>query len=138
MSTEPGSPLTDLPERALDAALAHALRAPALPADFRTRLNALLGVTEIETREMAATRLEREYLAGLAELEAGYVRLRRRTVGLLLGGGIAAGAALPAILPWLQGLLGSYAPVALALLASAGGLGVAWYFPSRLTHLAEE
>lgn len=137
MSTEPGSPLSAL-EGALDAALAHALRAPALPADFRARLNALLGATKIETREMAATRLEREYLAGLAELEAGFVRLRRRTVGLMVGGGVAAGAALPLLLPWLQARFGSYASLALALLASAGGLGIAWYFPSRLTHPAEE
>jgi hypothetical protein len=138
MSTEPGSPPTDPPERALDAALAQALRAPALPAGFRIRLNAQVSATEIEDGATAAARLEREYRAGLSELEAGFVRLRRRTAGFLLAGAVATGAALPLLLPWLQARLGSYAPLALALLASAGGLGIAWYFPSRLTHLAEE
>ena len=138
MSAEPGSQPTDPTERALDAALAQALRAPALPADFRARLNAQVSATEVEDVSTAATRLEREYRAGLSQLEAGFVRLRRRTVGFLVGAGVAAGAAFPLLLPWLHARFGSYAPLALALLASAGAVAVAWYFPTRLTLPAEE
>jgi hypothetical protein len=138
MTTELGSPPADPPERALDAALAQALSPPVLPPAFRTRLDARVGDAAIEDRAAATARLEREYLAGLAELDAGYVRLRRRTVGLLLCGGLLAGAALPLILPWLQSRFGSYAPPALALLSAAAALGIAWCLPTRLTLPAED
>jgi hypothetical protein len=93
--------------RTLDAALAAALRPPALPPGFERRLAAALAAapqTDLDTAGRAT--LEREHLAKLAELEADYVRLRRRTLGTAIGAAFAAGAAAAVAMPWLQASFG--------------------------------
>jgi hypothetical protein len=111
-----GSDTSDTPEmRALDAALATALEPPVLPAGFEQRLAAALQADPHPVWDRAAREaLEREYLDRLAELDAGYVRLRRRTLGTLIGAAFAAGAALTIAMPLLQRALGTNLPYVLA------------------------
>ena len=90
--------------RTFDAALAAALRPPALPPGFEQRLAAALAAAPQETADRAT--LEREHRAKLAELEADYVRLRRRTLGTVIGVAFAAGAAAAVAMPWLQASFG--------------------------------
>jgi hypothetical protein len=111
---------------ALDAALGRALRPPAPPADFRIRLTATLArAGQHEDAESTRTRLERELHQGLAELESGYLRLRRRTLGTLIGGAFAAGAGLTLLLPWLKAVLGADAIWGVAVLGGTAGLMIA-------------
>jgi hypothetical protein len=110
----------------LDAALARALPPPQLPPDFRARLTA--AIAREGTHEAAGVparaRLEREHRERLAELEAGYVRLRRRTLGSVIGGAFAAGAAVALALPWIKSMFGPNAVLVLALLGAAVGLAI--------------
>ncbi len=107
--------------RALDAALTSALRPPALPPGFATRLAAALEAEERggDWSRDAREALEREHRERLAELDAGYLRLRRRTLGTLLGVAFAAGAVLALGMPWLHRTLGDKLPY---VLAGAGAL----------------
>jgi hypothetical protein len=102
--------------RALDAALAAVLEPPALPSGFRTRLAALLAEAERagDGRAARAAALDRELRERLAELDAGYLRLRRRTLGALIGGAFAAGAVMAVAMPWLEATFGANRPYALA------------------------
>jgi VIT1/CCC1 family predicted Fe2+/Mn2+ transporter len=79
------------------------------------------------------SRFEREHRERLAELEAGYLRMRRRTLGALIGGAFAAGIAVPVALPWFNEQFGRYAPAALAAAGAAIGLcvGVASWFNAQ-------
>lgn len=135
MTTQQNSgeaPLDPALDAALDAALARALLPPELPPDFRARLGAAI------TREAAVeavspqarARLEREQLERLRELEAGYLRLRRRTLGTLIGGAFAAGAAIALALPWLHATFGARTPLVLAAAGGIVGLSIgisAWF-----------
>ncbi|HTW38691.1 MAG TPA: hypothetical protein VMD49_08985 [Steroidobacteraceae bacterium] len=106
--------------RALDAALAAVLRAPELPPDFDRRLAAALRAAPAEEWSHAArAALEREHEERLAELQAGYVRLRRRTLGTWIGAAFAAGAAAALAMPWLQSLFGANV---LYIIAGAGSV----------------
>jgi hypothetical protein len=116
----------DALDSALDRALARALPPPGLPADFRGQLSAAIA------REAALealgpglrSRLEREQRERLAEFEAGYTRLRRRTLATLIGGAFAAGAAAAVALPWLKLMFGPNAVLALAILGTVAGLAI--------------
>jgi hypothetical protein len=89
--------------RTLDAALAKVLRPPALPPGFERRLaQALAAAPQPGWESAARATLEREHREKLAELEADYVRLRRRTLGTVIGAAFAAGAAAAVAMPWLQ------------------------------------
>ena len=113
-------------DAALDAALATALRPPAPDADFRIQLTAALArAGRDEDAEVTRMRLERERREGLAELESGYLRLRRRTLGTLIGAAFAAGAGLTLLLPWLKAMLGADAMLVIAALGGAAGLMIA-------------
>lgn len=110
----------------LDAALTHAFQPPRLPDDFRTRLWAALA----RERQSAATedvyaRLQREQTAALRELEANYLRMRRRTLLSLLGLAFAAGALATVALPWLMAHWGPAALVVLPALGAIVGLALA-------------
>ncbi|HTX25093.1 MAG TPA: hypothetical protein VMD03_10600 [Steroidobacteraceae bacterium] len=105
----------DPPMPALDAALGAALRPPVLPPGFERRVMAAVGAQpQGEWTRAARTKLERERLEHLAELKAGYVRLRRRTLGTLVGGAFAAGAVLTLALPALQAAFGANVSYVLA------------------------
>jgi hypothetical protein len=116
--------MTDLDpalDTALDSALARALPPPQLPADFRARLTAAIAqeaAIEAGSPPLRAL-LAREERERLREFEAGYLRLRRRTLGTLIGGAFAAGTVVALALPWLRATFGSHTPL---ILAAAGGL----------------
>jgi hypothetical protein len=113
-------------ERALEAALTRALRPPSLPADFHQRLQQMLARAAADpVTDEIRSRLERERLEQLAALEAGYLRLRRRTLGTLVGGAFAAGAGVALALPWLRASFGPDTPLILASLGGAIGLVIA-------------
>ncbi|MHB1872865.1 MAG: hypothetical protein ACYCT1_18740 [Steroidobacteraceae bacterium] len=63
-------------------------------------------------------RLEREQREQLAELENEFVRVRRGTLGTLLG------AAAAIAMPWLRAHLGSHVHVAITWGGVAVGLGI--------------
>jgi hypothetical protein len=130
MTIDPSASTTGAPEgpreRALDRVLARVLESPVLPAEFHARMQAAL----VRARESAGAgasgraRLEREQRERLAELEAGYLRLRRRTLGTLIGGAFAAGAAVAVALPLLRASFGPNAIFILAALGAVAGLAI--------------
>jgi hypothetical protein len=76
-------------------------------------------------------RLEAERRQQLEELEANYVRVRRGTLGTLIGVAFAAGAAATIAMPWLRAHLGAYTPLAIIWGAVALGLGMVFLDPLR-------
>ncbi|MGH8219700.1 MAG: hypothetical protein ACREUT_14235 [Steroidobacteraceae bacterium] len=131
MSESPGS--SGPFDRALDAALSRALEPPRVTEAFRERMRAALArSTETDLAGLRA-RLETERREMLAQLDAEYIRLRRRTLGTLIGGAFAAGAAAAIALPWMAKLVGPDAPLAVAAIGAAVGLGigVSSWFKSR-------
>ena len=128
MSREPSEAALD---RALDAALAHAWVAPELPAGFDARLQrALTRAAAEEVDGIALTqlrqKLEQEQGERLAALQAGYLRLRRRTLAVLITGAFAAGAAAAVAMPWLTNQIGPSAPLLMSAIGAAVGLAVAF------------
>jgi hypothetical protein len=122
----------DAADRALDAALAMALRAPHPRQDFRARLIRTLGNAQAEKAQAEIESMELEYRSGLAALDRSYVRIRRRTLGMLIGGGLVIGAALPLILSRLQSDFGPRAQLVIALASAAIGVGIAWLYPTQV------
>jgi hypothetical protein len=138
MSTNDFDPL----DTALDAALARALIAPALPAGFPMRLQAALSRQPQGADERALSRAlaQRDQHERMAELDADYLQLRRRTLGTLIGGAFAAGAAVAVAFPWLQANFGANAIYVLAGLGAVVGLGIgsaSWIGRLRLPNLLE-
>lgn len=118
-------------DQALDEALSRTLSGPEVPQAFRTRLNAALSrTTETELRSLRE-RMERERRQQLEDLQAHYVRVRRGTLGTLIGVAFAAGAATTIAMPWLRATLGAYTPIALTWGAVAFGLGIVFLEPLR-------
>jgi hypothetical protein len=120
-------------DRALDAQLERTLGAPELPAHFRMNLRAALVRAEDSSLSDARSRLERERRERLVELEQKYVRLQRRTLGVMIGGAFAAGAAAVVVLPWATAHIGPYAPLVIASTGAAVGIwiGFASWLRSR-------
>jgi len=128
----------DASERALDAILALTLAAPPLPAGFRGQVRAAV-LRTAQRSEVERARLESERCERLAEIEAGYLRLRRRTLGALIGGAFAAGVAVAVLMPWFNSTFGPNALFALAACGALVGLAIgtiSWMrhlgFPSPL------
>jgi hypothetical protein len=116
-------------DRALDAALAQALRAPGLPRGFRAELDAARQRLEHINVAQVRARLQDEHREQLATLRADFVRIRRTTLGTLLGTAFAAGGGTVLAMPWLRAHFGPVAPaliawggVALGLLLGAAAL----------------
>ncbi|MBS0388126.1 MAG: hypothetical protein JSR15_06560 [Proteobacteria bacterium] len=127
-------------ERALDAALARALVAPALPAGFRQQLRAAVARAAGAGASRAQLRaaVEREHAEQLAALRSGYVRLRQRTLGTLVGAAFAAGLLLNFALPWIRAHYGDSGVFALPAIGAAIGVGLslrAWWQRSSLARL---
>lgn len=116
---------------ALRQALQLALRPPVAPPDFRAHLRAALSRGSEADLLSLRERLESERRQQLQELEARYVRVRRGTLGTLIGVAFAAGAAVTIALPWLRAHLGEYTPVAIIWGAVALGLGMVFLDPLR-------
>jgi hypothetical protein len=127
-------------DAAVDAALARALSPPALPAGFQIRLQATLAqqACGADQRALSRAQAQREQWQHLAALDADYLRLRRRTLGTLIGGAFAAGAAVAVAFPWLQASFGPNAIYVLAALGALVGLGIgtaSWIGRVRLPNL---
>jgi len=137
----PQDPIGDAPlERALDAALARALTAPELPAGFRQQLRAAAARAADGNASRARLRAaaEREHAAQLADLRSGYVRLRQRTLGTLIGVAFATGLLLNFALPWIKASFGDSGLIALPAIGAAIGVGLslrAWWQRSNLARL---
>jgi hypothetical protein len=126
MTTDDLMPTEDPGAPALDGALARALAPPALPAGFHARLQAALLRERVGAPDRASSRAQaqREQRERMAELDADYLRLRRRTLGTLIGGAFAAGAAVAVALPWLQARYGADAIYVLASVGALIGIGI--------------
>src|SRR5215472_7436852 len=112
-------------QRALDRALSRVLSAPPVPPQLRKRVQAaILRATDQEITQ-ARARLDREARAQLAELEQGFVRLRRRTLGTLIGVAFATGAVVAWLMPYLTARFGPNAPMVLAAGGAVIGLAIA-------------
>jgi hypothetical protein len=111
-------------ERAVEVQLARTLAPPEVPAHFRTKLQAALVRAGDSSLSDARSRLELERRERLAELDQNYVRVRRRTLGVMIGGAFAAGAAAVVILPWVTAHLGSIAPLVIASTGAAIGIWI--------------
>ena len=135
----PREPTSDeLLERALDQALARSLVAPPLPAGFRRQLQAAMARGASADHALLRAALEREHAAQLAELQSGYVRLRQRTLGTLVGGAFAAGLLITFALPWITAHFGRNGVFALPAIGVAVGLALslrAWWQRSNLARL---
>jgi hypothetical protein len=132
----PHDPSPDgLLEQALDLALTKTLAAPDLPTGFRARLRAAAVRHAAGDRAQLRAALEREHAAQLAELESGYVRLRQRTLGALIGSGFAAGLLVTLALPWIKAHFGENGVFALPAIGVAIGLALSlrtWWQRSSL------
>ncbi|MDE2219666.1 MAG: hypothetical protein KGL25_01160 [Gammaproteobacteria bacterium] len=125
---------------ALDRALAKTLTAPGLPAGFRAQLRAAIARHPQQDRAQLRAALEREHAAQLAELRSGYVRLRQRTLGILIGSGFAAGLLVTLALPWLKAHFGQDGVFALPAIGAIIGLALslnAWWQRSNLARALE-
>jgi hypothetical protein len=127
-------------ERALDGALARVLPPPAVPAGFQARLQAALtrAAASEGSRAEELSRARRDQRERLAALDADYLRLRRRTLGTLIGGAFAAGAGVAVALPWLTANFGSNAVFVLAAAGALIGLAIgtaSWIGRPRLPNL---
>jgi hypothetical protein len=128
----------DALEQALDAALARALVAPELPATFREQLRAAVARSTPADLPRLRAAAEREHAARLADLHRGYVRLRQRTLGTLIGAAFAAGLLVNFALPWINAHYGSTGVYALPAIGVAIGLALslrAWWQRSSLARL---
>jgi hypothetical protein len=112
-------------QRALDQALSRVLSAPPLPRQLRARVQAAVLRAAEHDLVQVRVRLEREARAQLAELEQGYLRVRRRTLGTLIGAAFAAGAVVAWLMPYLTARFGPNAPLVLAAGGAALGLVIA-------------
>ena len=125
-------------ERALDRALAKGLAPPALPAGFRPQLLATIARGARVDHAQLRAAIEREHAEQLAELRDGYVSLRQRTLGTLIGGAFAVGLLLNFALPWITANFGQKGVVALPVIGVAIGLGLSlrsWWPRSSLSRL---
>jgi len=109
------------PDEALDQVMVRTLVPPALPAGFRTRLQAAMarsGADDLATRRAM---LERERREQLAVFRGDTVRLRRQTIAALLGGAFVGGVVVTAALPWIRATFGAHSGLVLPLV----GAGIA-------------
>lgn len=121
----PSDEAEDRLQRALDQALSRVLSAPPLPSRLRTRVQAAVLRAGDQEIAQARARLEREARMHLAELEQGFLRVRRRTLGTLIGAAFAAGAAVAWLMPYLKAHFGANAPMVLAASGAVIGLAIA-------------
>jgi hypothetical protein len=132
--TEPFNPRDEL-ERALDASLTQVLAPPQPPQTLRVGLRAAIARDPGPGLAQARARFERELAERQTELAQQYVRLRLKTLGVMLGAAFALGAAATIMLPWLTVRLGTLAPIcvasAFAVTGIGLGVGISWWLGWR-------
>ncbi len=109
-------------EASLDAALAKALRAPAVPSDLRARVLAAVARESTVDRERSRAELAHSYANSIAALNARY--LRRCRDGVLVVGPIIAtfSMAVRPLSQWLNPASAGTALIAAGLLALVLGI----------------
>ena len=121
-------------DRALDAHLERLLLPPPVPVQFRSNLQAALVRAGDSSLSDVRSRLERERREVLEELQQNYVRVRRRTLGIMIGAAFAAGVSAVVVLPWVTAHLGSIAPLVIASTGAAIGIWIgltSWWRSGR-------
>lgn len=108
-------------ERALEHALARVLKSPPLPMGLRANVRAAL-LRESQGEGDAQARARLEHREQLSAIKDDYVRLRTRTLGTLIGGAFATGAAIALAFPWLKATFGPNAILAVAVIGAVAGL----------------
>ena len=132
----PADPL----QAALDEALARSMVAPALPVSFRRGLRAAIARSGQTDHAVLRARLEHERQQQLAELHSGYVRVSRRTLGLLVGAAFVGGIATVLAMPWLTLHFGSSAGLVLAGIGGALALAISapsWWPGEAISRLLD-
>jgi hypothetical protein len=122
---------------ALEQALARALPRPELPPGFRMRLQAALAGAPALDHSAALRAMENEHNEQLLILHADFVRLRRRTLGTLIGVAFAAGATIAASMPWITTSFGPNAMLLGPTLGAAVGVAIglaAWLRREDIAH----
>lgn len=138
MNTPPDDDKETRMHASLDQALARALAPPALPADFRRRLEAAIARSAAEDHATMRRALEREYAEGMADLSRGYLRMSRRALAGMVGGAFTAGAVVVFSLPWLRVHVGPQVDWALPLAGALAGIAIgapSWWRRSPLARL---
>jgi hypothetical protein len=127
----------DLLNVALHKALARSLPGPELPNGFRARL--LAASACIPALDHAARRrdLESEHHERLAALHADFIRIRRRTLGTLIGAAFTAGATMAAAVPWITAAFGWSAAYLVPGLGAGAGVAIALTAWLRRAELAD-
>jgi VIT1/CCC1 family predicted Fe2+/Mn2+ transporter len=112
-------------QHALDQALSRVLSAPPVPQQLRARVQAAVLRAGDQTLAQARAKLEREARTQLAEFEQGFIRVRRRTLGTLIGAAFATGAVVTLLMPYLTARFGPNAPLVLAAGGAVLGIAIA-------------
>ncbi len=108
---------------ALDRALAASLRAPDLPTGFRAGLQLAIERAADQALRERRAQIDAERMRGLADLQAGYLRVRRDVLAMVVAAAFAAGAVATVVLPPLAQALDMQASTLAPLLAVLVGLG---------------
>ena len=111
-------------DHVLDSELERVLTAPEVSEGLHRRLHAALARAADTDIALLRARIESERREKLAELDANYIRIKRQTLGTMIGGAFAAGAAVTVVMPWLQSHFGAVAPLILAFAGAAVGLAI--------------
>jgi hypothetical protein len=110
---------------ALEEALTRALPRPQLPIGFRTRLESAIASAPALDHSVQLRALDNEHDEQLSILRTDFIRLRRRTLGMLIGVAFAAGAAVAESMPWITNVLGSKAVFVGPSLGATLGVAIA-------------
>ncbi|MBI3525442.1 MAG: hypothetical protein HY066_13145 [Betaproteobacteria bacterium] len=108
----------------LDRALSASLRAPALPTGFHEALRTAIEREIGQGILVRRSALESDHLQRLAELRAGYVRVRRHMLALALAVAFTVGASATVAIPWLATAIGSDVATLAMWFATAIGIGI--------------
>jgi hypothetical protein len=127
----------DLLNVALHKALARSLPGPELPDGFRARLLAASACVPALDHTTRRRDLEGEHHEQLAALRADFIRIRRRTLGALIGVAFTAGATTAAAIPWITAALGWSAAYAVPSVGAAVGVAIALTAWLRRAELAD-
>lgn len=121
---------------ALDQALVKTLRGPDLPPGFRERLMGRINAAAGLDQAALHAEIEREYRQRMALMRSEFVRVRWRTLAVLLAAAFVAGGAVTVAMPFLVETFGTYGayvgPGALALVA----VGVAFRAAVRRSQIS--
>ncbi|MFO1468383.1 MAG: hypothetical protein U1F35_18395 [Steroidobacteraceae bacterium] len=91
----------------LEIALLRTLRPPRLSQGFRSRLLEVIDNDSAVDIQLRRSEIASEYRKQAAALEQGYVRLKWRTLGTLIGAAFTTGVAVALVLPWIRETWGS-------------------------------